>query len=119
MMAAIAAWFGGPFTAFVKGIPRGVWIAVLAVMGIWVLREDAKRDGRREGREDAEEDFNKRIKEANAETADRVERARQAGDEIEKDLFDDSDRTRELNLEQLRKLTDDDPNNRRGRVRDA
>ena len=38
-------WAG--FTTWLKGVPREVWILVLAAIGIFVIRQDAEQDGRR------------------------------------------------------------------------
>ena len=116
-LAPILGW-GRAVGAFFRNNEWAVWVGagVSLLLAHKIQVRNARVEGEKTGRRKAEDEWREKIKEANAETADRVERARQAGDEIDEDLFDDSDRTRELNLEQLRKLTTNDPNNDRRRV---
>lgn len=89
-----AAWAWG------KGLPRWVWMAALAALGIYVIRRDAYRDGRKDGTRKVIND----IEESTNEAIERVERVERS--------------TADLNREQLRKLAAGSRYNR-ARVRDA
>lgn len=122
LLGPLLSWFGGPFMSLLKGVPRVVWYILAGIAGVLVLREDARRDGLRQGREKSKEAFEKAVTDANKETETRIERAIEAGKQIDEELFEDNPgdgdlSARDLNLEQLRKLTKNDPDNLGRRVR--
>ncbi len=120
MWTMIASWFGGPFVAFIKKVPAAVWWVLAGIIGVYALRADARADGERRGEAKAKEEFDKAIETANTQTEARADRAQQAGNEIDEQIYDDPDRSADsLNAVELRRLTGNDPHNHGRRVRDA
>ncbi len=76
--------------------------------------------GHRKGEAKAKEEFDEAIETANTQTEARADRAQQAGNEIDEQIYDDPDRSADsLNAVELRRLTENDPHNHGRRVRDA
>ena len=122
-LAPLITWATGPFYAFLKQVPRWVWIVLLALLTGKYLYEKGRGEGKEIGREKAEEEFEEAIQEANHETERRIESAEQAQAEIEETIFEDepvtADSLNAAQLERLRKHTKDDPHNAGRRMRDV
>ena len=99
------------------------WIAgavLLIFLGKWRdnhLETIHRADERRK----VDAKWKERIDKANAETQQRIEQARDVAEEIERDLFESGGTysTHDLNRDQLRKYTENDPNNLGRRLRDT